>query len=282
MAKGSEELKRRLKLLGVVLALAACVFLIPARFTTPARVVFTEAVGPLQELAYGGVGDVLATTGTLGDFLRAGDRRRAERARIQALQNELGRTREALKAFQAHLESLRGLEIKGFPFKALSAPVTGYDASGLRKSVTIRAGSSDGVRRGMLVCASNAVAGVVVEAGLWRSRVRLLTDSDSCVPARLGRSRCICLIQGTGGETLRLDWVKRDEDVRKGDVVVTASLKLAAEGERLVPAGLPAATVTDVKPQVRNPLFMDVTATARVNLARLESVAVIIPAAPGE
>lgn len=272
---------RRLRLLLVLLAVSAFLFLMPARFTAPARVAFDEAAGPVQSAAYHAAGDALAASGTLSDRLLGGDRRRALRRELTRLRNRNAALQDAVKRERMRLESAEKLRVKRFRFRALRAPVSSYDASGVRRGIGVRAGSSDGVRAGLPVASRGALVGIVMRAGPRQSRVRLITDPRSAVPCRLGPDRSVCILQGTGGPVCRVVWVDREAFVEPGDTAVTASLDVEPRGDLRLPDGLPAARVLSAERSEMRPLFYDVRAEPLVDLRRLEEVEVLIPTDDG-
>jgi len=271
----------RLKLLLALVALSAFLFFMPARFTAPARVLFNEAVGPLETAAFQGAGDVLAAGGTLSDMFRGQDRRRALEREVLRLRNRNAALADELRRQRARLESLEKLDLNVLPGRIVRASVSAYDTSGMRRSISVRAGTTDGVGPGMAVSADGALIGVVREAGPWQSTVRLITDPESAVPCRLSRTREVCILQGTGGQDCVVDWISREAFAEPGDVVVTASLESVADGTLRLPDGLPAATITSVERDRLRPLFYAVRAAPRVNLNRLEEVEILIPESPG-
>ena len=275
--KLSRRLRRRLVFLAYVLGIAVVIFLLPARLTSPARVIFTEAVGPAEEVAFQVGGDTLAAFGTLSDAFLARERDRTLEQEVGRLRNEKARLQELWLVQELRLDSVKGLRVSEFPVRALSTVVTAYDTGAMRQSITIAAGSTDGVRKGLVVCSAGAVVGEVTQVGPWRSRVTLITDADGSLPCRVSRTRGLCILQGTGGADCLVEWVERDESVQVGDVLVTSPVDQVASQRPLIPPGIPAAAVTQVERNPTDPFFLKVTAEPRVNLQRLEVVEVIIP-----
>ncbi len=269
---------KRLRLLLALVAVAAFLFLMPARFTAPARVLFTEAVGPLETGVYQGAGRALATGGTLTEMFLGVNRQKALAREVTRLRNENALLAEELIRQQMRLESTEKLLVQKLPFRAVRALVSSYDSRATRRSIAVGAGTRDGVAPGMAAAADGALVGVVQEAGPRQCRVRLITDPDSVIACRVSRTRALCLLLGTGGEVCRVDWLDRDAFVEAKDVLVTTRLEAASATRLRVPEGLPAATVREVKLDRMRPLFFDVTAEPRVNLERLEEVEILIPA----
>ena len=278
--KLSRKLRCRLVMLTYLLGIAAVVFLLPARFTAPARVIFTQVIGPAEEVAFHAGGDVLAAAGTLREAFLAEERNRTLEQELRRLRNEKARLENLRVLQELRLRSMKELRVSEFSFRGLSAVVTAYDSSAMHQSITIAAGSPDGVRKGQAVCSAGAVAGVVMEVGRWRSRVRLITDADSSLPCRVSRKRARCILRGIGGANCRVEWIDRDASVRRDDVLVTAPVDEVASQRPLIPPGLPVATVVQVERGRTDPFFLKVTAAPRVKLQRLEVVEVIIPTPP--
>jgi rod shape-determining protein MreC len=272
---------KRLTLVAALVALAAFLFLMPARFTAPARLLFNEAAGPAETAAFQGAGRALASSGTLAEMFHSQDRQRALERDLVTLRNQNAALADELRRERARLESLARLDLKALSTRAVRAPVSAYDTSGMRRAITVRAGTRDGVAAGMAVAADGALVGVVQQAGPFQSSVRLITDPESAVPCRLSKTREVCILQGTGGETCEVDWVNREAFIEAGDLLTTASLQTPGHAGLQMPDGLPAATITAVRGDSMNPLFFFVQAAPRVNVTRLEEVEILVPEAPG-
>lgn len=276
MRRVSSATWKRLTLFLVLLGLAAFLFIMPSRFTAPARVLFNEAAGPVETGAFQAGGKALAASGTLAETFLKKDRERALAVEVERLRNENAALADQARRLSLKLDSVQKLALQDAAFRAVSAPVSSYDASAVRRSITARAGSSDGVARGMAAAAYGALVGIVTEAGPHECRIRLITDPASAVACRVSRTRALCILQGTGGEDCRVDWLDRESVVEKGDLLVTTMLEPAPGGELLVPDGLPAATVLSVEGDRMRPLFLSVEAAPCVNLERLEGVEIVV------
>jgi rod shape-determining protein MreC len=268
---------QRLRLFLVLVGVAAFVCLLPSRFTAPARVLSNEAVRAIESGAFEAAGNGLATGGTLTEMFLKEDRERALAREVARLRNENAALADEILRLEQSLGSIQKLALKDLPFRAVRAAVVSYDASSVRRSITVEAGSRDGVGRGMAVTAQGALVGVVAEAGPGQCRVLLITDPDSAVPCRLSRTRALCILQGTGGDDCLADWLDRDSMVEPGDVVVTAVLRVDPGSELRIPDGLPAGTVLRVERDKMRPLFLAVDAAPRVNIERLEAVEILVP-----
>jgi len=282
MARLSTRTWDRLKLLAGLLAVAAFVFLLPSRITAPARVLFNEAVGPVETAAFRGGGQAVAAGGTLTEMFLKEDRERALASEVVRLRNENIHLADTLVRQEFRLRSVARLEARQFPVRAVAAPVSSYDLSGMRRSFTVRAGTRDGVGEGMAVTADGGLVGVIIEAGPFQSRVRLITDPGSAVPCRVSRTRELCVLRGTGAETCAVDWIEQDSFIEAGDVLVTTSLEVPVRQKLRLPDGVPAATARRVSMDRMQPLFLAIEAVPRVDLGHLEGVEVLIPEREGK
>jgi len=277
MRRASASAWKRVKLVLVLLGLAGVLLVLPSRFTAPARVLFNEAAGPVETGVFQQGGRALAASGTLADMFLQKDRERALSGEVEQLRNANAALTDEARRLQDMLRSVEKVSLKGTAFRAVRAPVSSYDASAMRRSITVRAGSNDGVARGLAVTADGALVGIVSEAGASECRVRLITDPASAVACRVSRTRALCILQGTGGKECRAEWLDRDSFVEQGDVLVTTALRVNERSELRTPEGLPAATVLKVRTGEMHPLFLSVEAIPRANLNRLEGVEIFIP-----
>lgn len=140
-------------------------------------------------------------------------------------------------------------------------------------TLVISRGSRDGVRAKSVVVAPGGVVGHVFDVAPASAVVLLLTDSSSAIGARVQRpeSRATGICRGNGTDLLRMDYVARDADVRRGDIILSSGLG----GERGVfPKGLPIGIVEDARLDVSGALKR-VTVRPAVRFDRLEEVTVL-------
>lgn len=108
------------------------------------------------------------------------------------------------------------------------------------RSVLLNTGRAEGVREGLSVVDQNGVVGQTVEVGRRAARVLLLTDFNSRIPVRLGRSKDNGILRGRNEDLLDLDFLPVNADVVTGDKVLTSG-----DGG-LFPPGLLIGIVTSV------------------------------------
>ena len=151
----------------------------------------------------------------------------------------------------------------------LGARVAAWDPEPWFKTMTIDVGRQQGVLPGMPVVSARGVVGRVVEASQGFSRVLLIIDYNSSVDAVVQRNRVRGILAGRSEKACRLRYVLKNDDVARGDVIVTSGRG------GLFPPGLLLGTVTGVK-KTGHDIFMDVDVSPAVNFDLLEEVLVVL------
>lgn len=153
---------------------------------------------------------------------------------------ELNSLKEA-RAENARLKAMLGYS-DGTSEPEILARVVGIDPTPHVQSVRLNRGEADGVRVGMPVVTREGVVGQVMRSVGGSSDVMLVTDPASRIGAMSQRTRVRATVTGSGdGKQLSLDFVRRDDDVKEGDQVVTAGT------DGVFPRGLLVGTVKDVQ-----------------------------------
>lgn len=110
--------------------------------------------------------------------------------------------------------------------RLLAAEVIGLRSSPLVDTITIARGTRDRVALGATVRAPEGLIGQVSDVSLLSAQVTLLSDANSGVGAmvlRNNRIQGVGILQGGGrGRPLELVYLKREDDVRTGDRVVSS------------------------------------------------------------
>jgi len=92
-----------------------------------------------------------------------------------------------------------------------------------RRFAVLSAGSGDGVRVGMPVRTAEGLVGRVIDVGTFSSRVLLVSDRASIIPARLLRTGQAIIAQGRGDGTVELKPIEVGRNpFRPGDIIVTS------------------------------------------------------------
>src|SRR5712664_2937084 len=232
----------------------------------------TQLLVPVQQ--------VLANVGAAGDRFASAisqiDRLRDDNSRLQTENDRLTlenvRLREqAIVGQQA--ERLQTLQ-RSIPFESVPAPVIARDPAGVLHSIVLGIGSDDGVKVGHVVLSDQGLVGRVSEVGSNYSKVLLVTDSGSAVSALVQGSRAAGIVPGQFGDTLIMDWILQTEDVKVGDVVITAGLAIGNDLRSLYPKGLVLGKVVEVT-RGENGTFQRAILVPAVDLRHLENVLVV-------
>nr|MDQ6925847.1 rod shape-determining protein MreC [Candidatus Eremiobacteraeota bacterium] len=158
----------------------------------------------------GGFTTVARTPGLAADNGRLRGENVSLRAQNDELRERLARAPAANDLAAAKLAHPDGIE----------ATVIGYDPEVSMRIVTIDRGSKDGVRRDDGVVTGAGVAGRIVEVGPFSSKVLLVTDATSKLPAVVQHGRWWAIAVGTSTR-VKLQYVSQDAKLRVGDRVVT-------------------------------------------------------------
>ncbi len=148
------------------------------------------------------------------------------------------------------------------------AKVTGHDPISEYHLVTINRGTDQGVKKNMIVINEIGFIGYVFRVHSHFSQIILLTDPHANIPVVVQRSRVHGVLEGANKNICKLKYLKRRDDIKKGDIVVTSQLGSSAN------AGFPVGTVSKVEKQEYG-LTQDIEVIPFVNPSQLEEVLVI-------
>jgi rod shape-determining protein MreC len=278
------ERPRRRQLTVLAALLAAAVVLITVDFRQPdggpvdrLQRLAIAAFGPLQQGASAVVRPVAGLAGGLAELGRV----RADNRRLQA---EVARLRAQERTYAdvlAENRRLRGaLRMAGrCGCRTVGASVVAGPGSNFQLSVTVDAGSRQGVARDMAVVDADGLVGRVTQVSADYATVLLVTDPASGVAATLagGRGRAAGIVRGSGDRLLSFQPVRADTPVRRGDPVVTQGYRGG-----VFPAGLPIGVVERVDPAGAASLVPRVAVRPYAALGNLDVVAIVVdhPAPP--
>ena len=151
--------------------------------------------------------------------------------------------------------------------RSISASVIGYDPESALHSVTIDRGSKDGVRRDDGVVTAAGVVGRIVDVTLLSSKVLLVSDVTSRIPAVVQRGRWWSIAVGTQTR-VKLQYVPQDAHLKPGDAVITG------EG-RSFHAGILIGRIAAVTPSAAGALDQSALVEPAVAFGRLNRVLVL-------
>lgn len=181
----------------------------------------------------------------------------AEAAKLKEVEKENEELRQQL-AYQER-----------FSYSTIPALVVNRDPNNLLKSISINRGKKEGVKEKAAVIVSEGILiGRVSEVYENYSKVLLIVDSHSRIPAQVQESQAFGLVLGEHGLGLIMDMIPQDKVVNKGDTVVTSDI-----GNEL-PKGLLIGKIEEVN-AADNELFQKARIKSPVDFKELNSVFVL-------
>ncbi len=237
----------------------------------------------LERLMLGALGPAAHVASAINDsFARfSGSFSRANTLREENLQ-----LRQEVEALQQSLVRLHGIEEELARLSRLSGysrPQTGrffvadvvyVDQVSWLRTLVLYTGTAEPRHNQPVVTAGGLVGRIVVPAERY-AKVLLLTDRSASVSAMIQRTRRRGMIRGAGEEALLLDNIPLLEDVKRGDLVVTAGI------DGVFPRGIPIGTVTEVEAGAE--LFHRIRVQPHIDFGLLDQVYVLTEqVVPGE
>ena len=204
-----------------------------------ARTAVTDAVTPILRV----MSEPAAVISNFVNNIRELAAIREENAQLREQNARLLQWQSVAQRLEVENRSMRGL------LSAVNEPVSHFvtarvvaDMGGaFAQSIIITAGSREGVKKGQVVMTGDGVIGRVTQAGLYSSRVLLITDINSRIPVLVGEAGNRAILVGDNGMRLRLLYLASKTAAVQGDKVVTSG-----DGEAF-PPGLPIGQVTRVE-----------------------------------
>jgi rod shape-determining protein MreC len=207
---------------GVVIGLALLVTsLVAPRAFEGIRGAALDVTGPIASA----LGEVTTTVGGLAtgadDYWDAANQNRALKRERKAM---LQRMIEAKAIAQENRQLKDALQLRQRVEQTVATGrVVGSSFNSARRYAILSVGASDGVKEGMPVRAAQGLIGRILETGALASRVLLVSDRASIVPARLLRSGIPVIAQGRGDGTLDVRPLEVGRNPFKhGDIIVTS------------------------------------------------------------
>lgn len=213
--------RKLLALIGavIVIAVVALVQVNAAKGGRPSP--FDIVVGSIGGLGQSIVMGTIQTIAHAGGSIVDVPRYYGETQRLRRVNRELGAEnallREALSRSPALEQTARALA--AYP-KGIPASTIGVDLEGQSRTITIDHGSVSGIKVDAAVVDADGAVGRVISVQPFFSRVLLLTDPTSKIPAITQRGRWWGIATGSNVH-IQLQYVSQDARLRVGDVVVT-------------------------------------------------------------
>lgn len=146
-------------------------------------------------------------------------------------------------------------------------------AQGFSWTVTIDAGSNDGIRRDMTVINGDGLVGRVTTVGPSTATVLLANDPDFTVGTRMEKSDELGFATGQGDRPLTVQLLNGKAKVRPGDRLVT----FGSQADKPFVPGVPVGEVVRVDPSTGN-LTRNVFVRPYVGFSKLDIVGVVVQA----
>jgi rod shape-determining protein MreC len=180
-----------------------------------------DATAPITE----GLNAVTATVGGLasgaGDYWDAA-RQNGDLKRENAFMREQLITARAIRQENGQLKSALQLR-EQTPSAVAAGRLVGSSYQSPRRFAILSAGTGDGVQIGMPVRAARGLIGRVIDAGNFASRILLISDRASIVPARLLRSGQAVIAQGRGDGSIEIKPLEVGRNpFQPGDLIITS------------------------------------------------------------
>ena len=276
MAAGGNNRSRLL----LVILLVTSLFLITldlrgVNITRNSRNATQSFLAPIQR----GVSDFFSPVGSFFSDIKDFGKTKSE---LKDLKKENAKLREKVifnKDTLGQLKKLQNvLDLAGRgKYKVVSARVIGKGSSAtFSQTITIDAGSNDGVAKDMTVIGELGLVGVVKSTTATSAIVLLMSDPTFRIGVRVARSQSIGVLQGEGDNNYTLQLLDPSGSIEKDDVL----LSLGSDNNKPFVPGVPVGYVKSV-----NNSSATLTQEARVssysNLGSIGVVSVIISSENG-
>jgi rod shape-determining protein MreC len=201
---------------------------------------------------------------------------RGVREENKALREELGKLQRETQRLKETIAVVGGLqELEAFKKifeasrdrKSINAMVIGAGVGDSSHTVLLNRGSVDGITEYQGVICPTGVVGKVVRVGPTSCLVQLITDPRFAMAARIQDSRVRGLIHGSGVRQCRLMYIRDNDQIAVGDLIVSSGL------EDIFPHGILVGRVSTIKPG--EPPFREVEVTPSVEFQALEWVLIV-------
>ena len=204
------------------------------------RVWAVSAVTPLARLLEGGRS---GTVGFLKDYFVLLD----VREQNKRLQTDLNRVQIENQYLRSQLDTAeRGKALSVFQeqsgMKTVAARVIGTSPGSNGRVVLIDRGTGSGIQPGMAVITPDGIVGKIISSYPIASNLLLVTDPTFAAGVLSQKNRVHGTLKGTGNSSVLVDYVQNEQNVEVGEWFYTAG------DDRIFPKGLPAGTVTAVRP----------------------------------
>ena len=204
-----------------------------ARNVTQTLVTPIRFVGSLVAAPFSGASNIMRNLTADGETL---SELKQENERLSARNVELEESEKTAQRLQELLDVRSSYNLQSIAARVISGATDSWT-----DSITIDKGSASGISPGMPVVNQTGAIGQVLSCSATTSTVRLISDEQSSVSAMIQVSRAQGMLQGSIDGTLHLQYIRTDQTVNVGDIVVTSGLG------GVFPKGLPIGKVSVVE-----------------------------------
>ncbi len=238
----------RRQLVTFSLLVATCMLLLAFSDTKPVQDVrggINFALAPIREALTGGARAVGSVFTSIADLDQLRREVQAQADRIQQLEEANLQIPVLQTQNQKYAESLRIR--RSFDHDTVAAEVIFSDPSSLERVITIGKGTDDGLFRGAAVLSpGGSLVGSITDVGGNWANVRLISDTRSVVVGRDVRSRATGEVHGNLSAPLQMLNVPFNQDLRVGDLITTAGIRLGREARSQYPRDLVIGSIVTV------------------------------------
>jgi rod shape-determining protein MreC len=135
-------------------------------------------------------------------------------------------------------------------------------------TVILDKGLLDGITKNMIAITCRGLAGKISGVSDSYSNLLLLSDINFSAAARLQESRTEGVISGTGFRKCQLKYIPYEEEVRKGDIVITSGL------DSLFPQGIPIGYISNISKKGIG-IFQEIEVLPFIDSSKIEEVVII-------
>ncbi len=256
----------------IILSIVFCLFSLHMALTGEKRQaggeliigkVLSAIASPFQTVFLGSYNALGNVVGDYVYLVGLKEENEAQGQTISRLIEENSRLKEKLD----EKERLTGLiEMKrSFAFDTIAARVTAFNLGGWTKTIQLDSGLKEGIAEDMPIISTEGVVGRVIETSGGNSLALLITDPRSNIDVIVQRTRVRGIAEGRGSNLLGLKYIRDLEDIKVGDLVVTAGLS------GIFPKGLVVGHVASAQKSGDN-FFKSIEIRPSALLGRLEEV----------
>ncbi|MGP8153779.1 MAG: rod shape-determining protein MreC [Smithella sp.] len=230
------------------------------------RKIVLEAVAPVQKVLSFSITSVKDNWSRYIFLVGIEEENKNLKKKIEELKAVLISYRESYQEAQ-RLRKLLSLS-NAYNYQFISARVIDREQAALSRTILINKGSSDGLKAGMPVVAPPGLIGRLVDVSWNVSRVLLLIDENSNIDVIVQRNRTQGIISGAGSRGMILKYISKTQDVKEGDVIVSAGMG------GVFPKGMLIGQVNHVDRQDAS-LFLKIIVAPFTDLSKLEEILIL-------